>query len=54
MRVTEPSETVPAVPFDRFAAAARAGNRLEIDMLLTQQVASYVPSPEVAPRIGVD
>ena len=54
MRVIEPAEGVASVPLERFAAAARGGNRLEIDMLLAQQVSSYVPSPEVAPKIGVD
>ena len=54
MRVTEPAAGVASVPLERFAAAARSGNRLEIDMLLAQQVSSYVPSPEVAARIGVD
>jgi FlaA1/EpsC-like NDP-sugar epimerase len=54
MRVTEPAERVASVPLERFATAARSGNRLEIDMLLAQQVASYVPSPPVAPPIGVE
>ena len=54
MRVIEPAEGVASVPLERFAAAARGGNRLDIDMLLAQQVASYVPSPEVSARIGVD
>jgi len=54
MCVIEPAEGVASVPLERFAAAARGGNRLEIDMLLAQQVSSYVPSPEVAPKIGVD
>ena len=54
MRVTEPSEGIASVPLERFASAARRGNRLEIDMLLAQQVSSYVPSTEVTPRIEVD
>ena len=54
MRVTEPAEGIASVPLERFEAAARSGNRLEIDMLLAQQVVRYVPSPEVAARIGVD
>jgi FlaA1/EpsC-like NDP-sugar epimerase len=54
MRVTESAEGVAAVPLERFAGAARSGNRLEIDMLLAQQVASYVPSPPVTPPVGVD
>lgn len=54
MRVTEPAAGVASVPLERFAAAARSGNRLEIDMLLAQQVSSYLPSNEVVPQIGVD
>ena len=52
MRVTEPSEAIAAVPLERFAAAARSGNRLEIDMLLAQQISTYVPQRESAARVG--
>ena len=54
MRVTEPSEGMASVPLERFEAAARSGNRLEIDMLLAQQISTYLPSSEVAPPIGAD
>ena len=54
IRVSEPSERIATVPIERFAAAARSGNRLEIDMLLAQQIASYVPSTEVEPKVQVD
>jgi FlaA1/EpsC-like NDP-sugar epimerase len=54
MRVTEPSDSGVRVPIDRFVEAARNGNRLDIDMLLAQQVSTYVPSREVEPPIGVD
>jgi FlaA1/EpsC-like NDP-sugar epimerase len=54
MRVTEPADGTAPVPLERFAAAAQNGSRLEIDMLLAQQVSTYVPSSEVVPTIGVD
>jgi FlaA1/EpsC-like NDP-sugar epimerase len=54
MRVSEDSERTPPVPIERFADAARRGNRLEIEMLLAEQVSSYVPPREGAPKVGVD
>ena len=43
MRVAEPQSVEP-VPLDALLAAAHSGDRMEIEMLITRQVASYVPS----------
>ena len=43
MRVAEPQSADP-VPIEALLAAAHAGDRMEIEMLITRQVASYVPS----------
>lgn len=37
------SQAGGAVPLDQFARAAREGNRMELEMLLAQQVSSYAP-----------
>ena len=43
MRVTE-ATPADRVPLDALLAAARNGDRMEIEMLIAGQVASYVPS----------
>ena len=48
LRVTERSDDA-AVPLDRFAEAANRGDRLQLEMLLAQQVATYVPPPGTTP-----
>ena len=45
LQVVEAASRGGAVPVDRFARAAREGNRIELDMLLVQQVSSYAPLP---------
>lgn len=53
MRVSERFELAP-VPLERLADAARRGDRLELEMLLAQQVLSYVPPRERIPEVAVD
>ena len=43
LQVTERAEHATAVPLEAFKEAARRGDRLEIDMLLAEQIATYVP-----------
>jgi FlaA1/EpsC-like NDP-sugar epimerase len=47
LRVSEPSAE-PSVPVDRFAEAARKGDRLELEMLLARQIPTYVPKENAA------
>jgi FlaA1/EpsC-like NDP-sugar epimerase len=54
LRVTEVADQPPAVPIEQFWAASRRGDRLEIEMLLAQQVSTYVPSGGVVPKVSVD
>lgn len=50
LRVVEPgSDATPQVPLDRLADAARRGDRLEMEMLLAEQVPTYVPSSDAVP-----
>jgi FlaA1/EpsC-like NDP-sugar epimerase len=48
LRVTEHNDD-PRVPLERFAEAARRGDRLQLEMLLAQQVSTYVPPRGSAP-----
>jgi FlaA1/EpsC-like NDP-sugar epimerase len=52
LRVSERTEDA-AVPLDRFAEAARRGDRLQLEMLLAQQVSTYVPPPSTV-RLTAD
>jgi FlaA1/EpsC-like NDP-sugar epimerase len=55
LRVTEPaSESSRPVPLDRFADAARRGSRLEIEVLLAEQVSTYIPLREMERSAAAD
>ena len=43
MHVTEPAEEIRPVPIERFVDAARRGDRMAIDVLLAEQIPTYVP-----------
>jgi FlaA1/EpsC-like NDP-sugar epimerase len=54
LRVSETSERTPPVPIERFSEAARRGDRIEIEMLLAEQVFTYLPVRETAPDVVAD